>query len=72
MTEPLAELSDAVAWYVEGDGPDRHAPTRATKARPTTKHEGAIEVYPAWVRLGGDLGIPTWVPRERVVEVHER
>jgi hypothetical protein len=60
MPEPLVETQDGVCWYFEGaDG--------AAKVR----HEGAIEVYPHWVRLGGS-GIPNWVPRERVEQVHER
>jgi hypothetical protein len=53
---PLREISDGVVWYSEGD--DR------------TKHEGQVELFPDWVRLGGS--IPTWVPREKIEEVHER
>jgi hypothetical protein len=59
MPEPLRQIEDGVVWYYEGetDGPE-------------TKHEGQIEVYPGWVRLGGVM-ISTWVPRERVQQVHE-
>lgn len=59
-TTLLVEIEDGVAWYFEGaDGASK------------SKHEGAIAIYPGWVRLGG-LTIPTWVPRERVEQVHER
>jgi len=59
--EPITTIDDGVVWYYEG--PD--------DADLKTRHEGRIEVYPNWVRLGG-LGIPTWVPRERVEQVGER
>jgi hypothetical protein len=57
---PLLEIEDGVAWYFEG-----------TDGASKTKHEGSVAVYPDWVRLGG-LAIPTWVPRDRVEQVHER
>lgn len=57
--EPLTEIADGTAWYFEGKAP-----------RSKVEYEGPIEVYPGWVRLGGP--IPTWVPRDRVEEVHER
>jgi hypothetical protein len=60
MPESLVEIEDGVVWYFEGED-------AALKG----KHEGPIEVYPNWIRLGG-LGISTWVPRERVEQVHER
>jgi hypothetical protein len=56
--QPIREIEDGVVWYHEGE----------TDAK--TKHEGKIEVYPNWVRLGG-LMINSWVPRERVEQVHE-
>lgn len=60
MSEPLVEIEDGVVWYFEGED-----------AGLKGKHEGRIEVYPDWVRLGG-LAVPAWVPRERVEQVHER
>lgn len=58
--EPLREIENGVCWIFEGEDAD-------IKSR----HQGAIEVYANWVRLGGS-GIPNWVPRERVEQVHER
>ena len=59
--EPIADLEDGVAWYFEGKTP-----------RSKVTHEGAIAIYPGWVRLGAGPSIPTWVPRDRVEQVHER
>jgi len=60
MSEPLVEIEDGVVWYFEGEDGDLKG-----------KHEGRIAIYPDWVRLG-NLAVPTWVPRERVEQVHER
>jgi hypothetical protein len=61
MTGPLVEIEDGVCWIFEGEDADVQC-----------RHEGTIEVYPNWVRLGGGLDIPNWVPLERVEQVHER
>jgi len=61
VSEPLVAIDDGIVWYFEGEDRDHKI-----------KHEGQIEVYPNWVRLGGGLGVPSWVPRERVEQVHER
>jgi hypothetical protein len=61
MSDPLVEIEDGVCWIFEGEDADVEC-----------RHEGAIEVYPNWVRLGDGLDIPNWVPRERVEQVHER
>ena len=58
--DPLVEIDGGVAWYFEG-----------ADSASKVKHEGVIAVYPNWIRLGG-LMITTWVPRERVEQVHER
>jgi hypothetical protein len=58
--DPLASFENGVAWYYESDDAD------------SVRHEGAVELYPGWVRLVNPLGISTWVPRERVEQVHER
>jgi len=58
--EPLVEIDDGVVWYFEGEDQDLKG-----------KFEGSITVYPDWVRTGG-LAVPTWIPRERVEQVHER
>lgn len=59
MSEPLVSLEAAVAWYFEGADADVEV-----------KHEGRVEVYPDWIRLGGPVA--AWIPRERVGEVHEQ
>jgi hypothetical protein len=58
---PFKRIENGVVWFVEGEDADLQG-----------KHEGPIELYPDWVRLVGTGGIPTWVPRERVEQVHER
>jgi hypothetical protein len=58
--EPLREIEDGVVWYFEGENTDLKG-----------KFEGSIEIYRNWVRTGG-LAVPTWIPRERVEQVHER
>jgi hypothetical protein len=60
VSEPLAAIKDGIVWYLEGED-----------AGSMCKHEGQIEVYPGWVWTGG-LAVPAWIPRERVVQVHER
>lgn len=54
---PLTVIQNGVCYYYEENGDS------------TVRHEGTIEVYDNWVRLVG--GMPTWVPRERVDQVHE-
>ncbi|WP_435069196.1 hypothetical protein [Haloplanus sp. C73] len=58
-SSPFKRIEGGVCWYFEGEDAD-------IKCR----HEGAIELYPDWIRLGGP--IPNWIPRERVEQVHER
>jgi hypothetical protein len=57
--EPIKRIENGVVWYFEGEGADIKG-----------KHEGTVEIWPDFVRLVGP--IPTWVPRERVEQVHER
>lgn len=58
MTEPIGTYENATVWYFEGEERDIKC-----------KHEGKVELYPSWVRLVTPIG--TWVPRERVEQVHE-
>lgn len=71
--EPLAVIQDGVCYYHEAavavgdydppDDPEYHpSPTR---------HEGRIEIYDDWVRLGG-TPIAGWHPREAIEQIHER
>lgn len=68
MTEsdPIKTIDDGVAWYVPGavsvDDQDTYNSLK-------TKHEGRIEIYDGWVRLGGT--VTAWIPRESIDEIHE-
>jgi hypothetical protein len=55
--EPLREISNGTVYYFEGGVED------------PVKHEGPAEIYPNWVRL--ITPITTWVPRDRVEQIHE-
>lgn len=57
MTEQIKKVQGGVCWYFEGEEDSR------------VRHEGIIEIYPAWVRLVGGMGV--WVPRENVEQIHE-
>jgi hypothetical protein len=59
MTEQLKDLEDGTVWYFED-----------AEMENSTKHEGRVEIRPNWVVLKG-LAITSWVPRERVEQVHE-
>ena len=56
---PFKKIKNGTLWYFEGED-----------AEIKCRHEGVIELYPDWVRLGGMNS--TWVPRERVEQVSER
>jgi hypothetical protein len=70
--EPIAEFEHATVWYHERaavapiDDPDRPDESRPSP----TRHEGPVQIYDSWIRLGGPM--PHWVPRESVVGVSER
>jgi hypothetical protein len=70
---PLATFENATVWYYEAAAaapvpePDHLEASR----RSPTRHEGPVEIYDSWVRLGG-LGARHWVPRETVEGVSER
>jgi hypothetical protein len=54
----LQKIPDGIAWYYENPN-----------AESSTKHEGLIEIFPGWIRLGGPIA--TWIPRENVEQIHE-
>jgi hypothetical protein len=70
--EPIAAFDSATVWYHERAAVDPiDDPDRPDESRPSpVRHEGAVEIYADWVRLGGPM--PHWVPRESVVGVSER
>jgi hypothetical protein len=70
--DPIADFKDATVWYYEGAAvcPVRQPEHPEESPRRPTKHEGHVELYDSWVRLGGINA--HWVPREAVEGVSER
>jgi hypothetical protein len=59
-TEPIKQIN-GVCWYYPG------GKERADAEDVKTKHEGEIEIYPGWVKLGRVQA--TWIPREDVEQI---